>query len=503
MKYLVMILNKTAKQLVYLERLLIESSKFAIMIKRCSIVGPFLKSLIVVYIMQTFIGCANIVPPSGGPRDSIPPYLVAAKPKDSAVNIQPKEIWLGFNEYINATSLQENVIVSPTLKNNPLFDAKLNTIRIRISDTLAPNTTYNIQFGQSIRDVNEGNIANKFSYTFSTGPTIDTGGLRGTVRLAETGRVDSTLIVVLHPTGKDSAVNKDKPMYYSRVDGKGRFEFRFLPYKSFQIFALPNDYTKRYDDSTKLIAYLDSTITVGTTKDSIRLFAFEAAKKVEKKKTIQAIANKNLKRNTASIRYGKNLDGSEQDLLKPLHLIFETPIHLNDSFPILLCDTNNKPIEGFTVKLDTGTHQHIIIDYPWRELTKLHLIVPKNALNDSLNNTLVKADTIKFVTKSTAAYGAAMIRIAGYQQYTNPILLLTKDEAILYQYPITKNLLNIAMLPPGEYVLKILEDKNGNGKWDTGKYGKQKLQPEIIQVLKSSLNIKADWDNELNLIINK
>ena len=444
--------------------------------------------------MLSLIGCANIVPPSGGPRDSIPPYLVAAKPKDSAVNIHPKEIWLGFNEYITTTSLQENVIVSPTLKNNPLFDAKLNTIRIRISDTLAPNTTYNIQFGQSIRDVNEGNIANKFSYTFSTGPTIDTGSLIGTVRLAETGRVDSTLIVVLHPTGNDSAVNKERPMYYSRVDGKGRFEFRFLPYKSFQIFALPNDYTKRYDDSTKLIAFSDSIITVGTTKDSIRLFAFEGAKKIEKKKTVLANVNKNLKR---------NLDGSEQDLLKPLYLIFETPIHLNDSLPIVLCDTNNKPIEGFTVKLDTGKHQNIIIDYPWRELTKLHLIIPKNAISDSLNNTLTKTDTVKFVTKSTAAYGAALIRIAGYQQYTHPILLLIKEEAIVYQYPITKNLLNISMLPPGEYVLKILEDKNGNGKWDTGKYGKQKLQPELIQVLKSSMNIKANWDNELNLIINK
>ena len=473
------------------------------MIKRGIILGNFLKGIIAVYLMQALIGCANIVPPSGGPRDSIPPYLVVAKPKDSAVNIQPKEIWIGFNEYINATSLQENVIVSPTLKNNPLFDAKLNTIRIRISDTLAPNTTYNIQFGQSIRDVNEGNIANNFSYTFSTGPTIDTGSLKGTVRLAETGRVDSTLIVILHPMGKDSAVFKDKPMYYSRVDGKGRFEFKFLPKKSFQIFVLPNDYTKRYDDSTKLIAFSDTEIVVGTIRDSIHLFAFQAAKKVEKKKTILANANKNLKRNTASLRYGKNLDGSEQDLLKPLHLIFETPIHLNDSFPILLSDTNNKSIEGFSVTIDTTTHQNVIIDYPWRELTKLHLIVPKNSISDSLNNTLTKTDTLKFVTKSTAAYGAALIRISGYQQYINPILLLIKEEAIVYQYPITKNLLTISMLPPGEYVLKILEDKNGNGKWDTGKYGKQKLQPELIQVLKSVLNVKANWDNELNLIINK
>jgi len=51
-------------------------------------------------------GCANIVPPSGGPRDSIPPYAVYAKPKDSSTNIAPREILISFNEYITTNALQ-------------------------------------------------------------------------------------------------------------------------------------------------------------------------------------------------------------------------------------------------------------------------------------------------------------------------------------------------------------------------------------------------------------
>ena len=61
-------------------------------------------------------GCANIVPPSGGPKDSLPPYLIAARPIDYALNVFPKEILVGFNEYITTTSIQENLIVSPSLK---------------------------------------------------------------------------------------------------------------------------------------------------------------------------------------------------------------------------------------------------------------------------------------------------------------------------------------------------------------------------------------------------
>jgi hypothetical protein len=86
-------------------------------------------------------GCANIVPPSGGPKDSLPPYLIAARPIDSALGVFPKEILIGFNEFITTTSIQENLIVSPSLKNTPLIDARLNTIKIRIADTLLNNTT--------------------------------------------------------------------------------------------------------------------------------------------------------------------------------------------------------------------------------------------------------------------------------------------------------------------------------------------------------------------------
>jgi hypothetical protein len=447
-------------------------------------------------------GCANIVPPSGGPKDSLPPYLVAAKPHDSSLNIQPKEILMAFNEFIVSSSIQENLVVSPSLKMVPLVDAKLNMLKVRIIDTLLPNTTYSFEFGNAIKDVNEGNIVKNFTYVFSTGDHLDTGTLNGTVNLAETGKVDTTLIVVLQPAEKDSAIFKEKPVYYTRINGNGKFAFHFLPPKTYRVFVLPNDYTKKYDDSTKLFAFANEPIAILPHLDSIHLYVFQGAKKLEKKKV--AIGNKTGTKMGAILKYSKNLEGNEQDLLKTLNLGFETPVHLNDSFPILLCDTLNMKLEGFHIFIDSLHPETVVIDYPWTAQTKFHLIVPKASIKDSSNNTLIKTDTLAFISKSEAAYGACIIRINGYNEKLNQVLLLTQDDKVKYSYPITKNTINIPKLPPGDYGLKLLNDLNHNGRWDTGSYyGKEKQQPETVQLLATLLSIKANWENELILIINK
>jgi hypothetical protein len=135
--------------------------------------------------------------------------------------------------------------------------------------------------------------------------------------------------------------------------------------------------------------------------------------------------------------------------------------------------------------------------------TKYKLVIPQNAIKDTLNNRLVKTDTLSFFSKPNKAYGACVIRLSGLEIYTKPVLLLTQDDKIKFSFPITQNLLNIAQLPPGEYQIKLLQDVNQNGKWDTGKfgYGHQNKQPEKVIALPNKLTIRADWDNELNLTI--
>jgi hypothetical protein len=445
-------------------------------------------------------GCANIVPPSGGPRDSIPPYAVYAKPKDSSTNIAPKEILISFNEYITTNALQEQLIVSPNIKNNPLVDQRLNMVRIRLSDSLNANTTYSLQFGNALRDVNEGNIVQNYTYVFSTGDQIDTGKLFGKVQIAETGMVDSTLIAVLHPIDNDSAIFKDKPTYYTRINGKGIFEFKYLPAKDFNIYILPNDYNKRYDDSTKLFAFLDHSVDPTKTKDSIQLYAFEAAPKKEKKLATIAGA-KNAKKQSPLLKYSSNLEGNEKDILSPLTLNFETPIRLNDSFTIRITDTNLVTKEGAVTAIHAQNKQQVELEFPWEANTDYKLVLPQKSIIDSLSNFLVKADTIRFKTKPESSYGSVILRINGFQAFEHPVLLLIQDQKVKFSYPITQNLLRIDLLPPGDYQLKLLTDANQNGRWDTGKFMGKKLQPELVRNLKLILNIKSNWDNEMNLIL--
>jgi hypothetical protein len=352
---------------------------------RFKFIPSLLLSCIAAFSLLQMGGCANIVPPSGGPRDSIPPYAVYAKPKDSSTQIAPREILISFNEYITTGSLQEQLIVSPNIKNNPLVDQRLNMLRIRLSDSLEANTTYSFQFGNAVRDVNEGNIAQDFTYVFSTGTSIDTGRLFGKVVLAETGMVDSTLIALLHPVENDSAIFKDKPLYYTRVNGAGKFQFNFLPSKDFNLFILPNDYNKRYDDSSKLFAFIDQKVNPANTKDSIQLYAFEASPKAAKKST-STLAAKNVKRQSPVLKYTSNLEGKEKDIINPLFLNFETPIRINDSFPIHITDSNFAPIEGLTVTIAQSQAKQVELGFPWEENTDYKIILPQYALRDLKQN---------------------------------------------------------------------------------------------------------------------
>src|SRR5262245_3766502 len=89
-------------------------------------------------------GCANIVPPQGGLRDSIPPLLIKAAPEDSTKNFTGKRITFSFDEFVDLDNVQQNLLVSPTPKAEPSVDYKLNTVTVRLRDTLEANTTYSL-----------------------------------------------------------------------------------------------------------------------------------------------------------------------------------------------------------------------------------------------------------------------------------------------------------------------------------------------------------------------
>ncbi|MCP9750163.1 Ig-like domain-containing protein [Ferruginibacter sp. HRS2-29] len=435
-------------------------------------------------------GCAQIGMPTGGLKDSLAPVLVRASPDNKATNAQEKKISLTFNEYVEVEDPFKNVIVTPVPKGNPEIRFNLKTVTVRLKDSLLPNTTYSINFGNSIKDVNEGNIYRDFTYVFSTGDKIDSLQLRGKVVLAETGKTDSTLLVLLYRNAVDSSVATRRPDYIARVTPEGTFNFKYLPQGNFRVYALKDgDGNKSYNSKTEMFGFLpgDKEITVADSSANVLLYAYEQ----EKPKPVGATGAAPKPKLEKKLRYSGQ--PAKQDLLTPLTITFNNPVTV-DQQKIYLTDTNYNRIAGVKFSLDS-TDTKISLAANWKPETDYVLFVDKDIAKDSLGNTLAKSDTIRFATKKNEDYGRIVIRFTNLDLSKNPVLQFLEGEEVKYSYPITSPEWSNQLFPPGDYGIRILLDDNKNGKWDPGDFSK-KLQPETSILLPQKLGIKANWDNE-------
>jgi hypothetical protein len=439
-------------------------------------------------------GCAQIGAPTGGVKDTLAPVLVRASPDTNSLNFRDNRITLVFNEYVEVQDIQNNILVSPIQKINPNISNNLKTITIKLRDTLLPNTTYSINFGNAIKDINEGNIYPNFTYVFSTGNTIDSLTLGGKVVLAESGLPDSTLSVLLYRDTEDSAVQKTKPNYMAKLKGDGSFRFNNLPAGEFRVYALKDgDGGKTYNAKTELFAYLDTVVTVSEQDNPVTLFAYAE----EKSKPISTtpVLRPSIER---KLRYSSNLSGS-QDLLQPLVLTFNNRLKVFDTSLVSFTDTNHIKIANATPVLDS-TQKLISFKPIWKPGEAYLVIINKDALADSTGNKLSKNDTIRFVAKTEADYGRIILRFKNYDPGKNPVLQFISNETIKFSFPLTGAEFTNKRFPPGDYELRILFDNNKDGVWTPGNYTK-KIQPEKAITLPQKLSIRADWDNERDITL--
>lgn len=469
------------------------------MYKKSSILKPGLSFFVFLLLILLHTNCANIIPPGGGPRDSIPPVLTNATPHDSTTNFNSNKITLTFNEYVTVENQQENVVVSPNPANPPVIESHLRTVNIRLKDTLKPNTTYAIFFGNGIKDVNEGNSDNNFSYVFSTGPTIDDNVLSGNVVLAKTGEVDTTLLVVLHRNLDDSAVVNERPDYYTKLDSKGNFTFRYLPKETFAVYVVPNSYTKRYADSTDLFAFLNQPVTTGdsVSAEPLTLYAYREAEQKPRTSATTTSSNKNQKEKTP-LRVTTDIENNQQDILNPLRLTFSNKLKSYDTTRFYFTDTNHVPVTNVFFGMDTSS-KVINVSTKWPENTPYVLIIDKNAVTDTSGANLAKNDTINFVTKRVTDYGTVKLHFVNIDLAKNPVLQLVQSDKVVDSIPLTTNEWSRQLYNPGEYDLRILYDDNKNGTWDPGHFFGYKRQPEIVVPIQRALNIRANWDNSVDI----
>ena len=220
-------------------------------------------------------GCAKRGIPTGGPIDSLPPVLINANPKLNSTNFDSEEIRLTFDEFVKLDNVQDQLIISPPLEKSSYEIKPLTGVTKKVFlnfiDSLDVNTTYTVNFGNSIKDNNEGNPLTFFRYTFSTGETIDSLYIKGNISDAydiETDEYVSIHLYRIDSTLNDSIIFNKRPTYISNSLDSTTYNFRNLREGKYLIIAMKDiDDNYFFDPFYDKIGFIDSLITLP--KDSI------------------------------------------------------------------------------------------------------------------------------------------------------------------------------------------------------------------------------------------
>lgn len=205
--------------------------------------------------------CASIGHPSGGPRDEDPPRFLTSTPLQGAVEVTPSKAVLTFDELVNVKDAFSKVVVSPPPTTTPRVSSLGRRVTVEFRDSLLPNTTYTVDFGDAIVDNNEGNKLENFIYTFSTGPTLDSLMISGMVLGAEDLLPTEGILVGLHSNPADSAFRKTRFERIAKTDENGRFVIGGLPAGRYRIYALEDrDGDMAWSSPEETLAFYDAII---------------------------------------------------------------------------------------------------------------------------------------------------------------------------------------------------------------------------------------------------
>ena len=222
------------------------------------------KSLYYIFIIiaaAVMYSCANIGNPSGGPIDKTPPIFMRSNPTPNAVNVKDRKIEIFFDEIVTLKDPSTKIIVSPAQTEMPRMSALGRKVTVELVDSLLPNTTYTIDFSNSIQDNNEGNAIDNFAFAFSTGSVIDSMRVSGYVIDSRTLEPMQSVVVGLQSNLADSAFHKEKLQRVALTNDRGQFTIRNVSPGSYHIFALKDlDRDYKFGNPTEDIAFLDSII---------------------------------------------------------------------------------------------------------------------------------------------------------------------------------------------------------------------------------------------------
>ena len=217
--------------------------------------------------------CANTTtPPSGGPKDTIPPVIVKLYPYPGSkmVPVHKTQLVFTFNEYVVVKD-QQSIFLSPPMEKPPKYRMKGKTLVIYFESDLDSNKTYTLDLTNAIADNNEGNMFPGYNLSFSTGNHVDSMYITGVVQDCNTLMPIKGATVMLYKDQADSAIFKQRPVAAGKTDDWGFFCIRNIQDTVYRLFAVMDvNYDNKYDATSEQVAFFDSLIRpVNRIRDSV------------------------------------------------------------------------------------------------------------------------------------------------------------------------------------------------------------------------------------------
>lgn len=196
-------------------------------------------AIIILWIIILVHACANKAQgPTGGPKDKTPPKVLKSSPANGSVNFDKKQIQIDFDEMVSIEKPNENIIISPPQTKAPDVKAFGKRVSVNFNENLLDSTTYSVDFGNAIVDLNEKNVLKNYLFSFSTGSQIDTMKISGTVINAEDLSPLSGIIVGIYLETDDSVFFKKPFLRIGKTNDQGRFTIANMKRGKYKIFAL-------------------------------------------------------------------------------------------------------------------------------------------------------------------------------------------------------------------------------------------------------------------------
>jgi hypothetical protein len=222
---------------------------------------PIIPITLVLGIMIFSHSCANTTtPPTGGPKDTIPPVITEIYPELGMTNVpvHGTKLEIKFNEYVKVKD-PKSLFLSPPLEKMPQYRLKGKGVVLTFESDLDSNKTYTLDLTNAIADNNEGNLFPGFTLVFSTGEVIDSMMVTGIVQDCNTLAPIKGATVMIYKDLADSAVFLTRPDAAIKTDDWGYFCLRNIQDTVYRMYAvIDENNNNKYDPESEKIAFIDT-----------------------------------------------------------------------------------------------------------------------------------------------------------------------------------------------------------------------------------------------------